>query len=104
VDTSRDYFTTQELALHSGLSLSTVNRRAQDGSIPSIQPGGPRSRRLFRRDVLDALEKRAAEPIPQQPPARQDTSSSSAAPEGPDRLPGRRPRWKRLVRSDDTPR
>ena len=49
------YLTIQELRGLSGWSLSTIRRRVRDGSIPVIQPGGPRTRMLFPADVLDRL-------------------------------------------------
>lgn len=45
-----------KFAAVAGLSESTVRRRIQDGSIPSIQPGGPGTRELIPSDALDCLQ------------------------------------------------
>src|SRR5213078_4633777 len=47
------YLTYDELSKITGISLSTLRRRVKDGSIPCIQPGGPRTRVVFPLDVLD---------------------------------------------------
>lgn len=49
-----DYIFVEEFVERSGLSLVTVRRYIRDGKIPYIQPGGPRSRILIPRDVLEA--------------------------------------------------
>ena len=87
-----DYISIDQLSDVSGLSVTTLRRRTKDGSLPAIQPGGPRTRLLLRRDVLDTLGQvitpadlalTSAAMKPQQPPA---TSSS---------LPGPLPHWQR---------
>lgn len=78
-----------EFARRTGLSIATVRRRLADGSIPSIQPGGHRTRVLIPVSALQAP------PIGQPPSASSpgaDTDDSSV-PERPRPRRGPRPRW-----------
>lgn len=90
-----EYVSIAQLSAISGLSVSTLRRRLKDGSLPFLQPGGTRSRLLFRRDVLDTLARPAGEPVSAQSTARQAVCPESVTPEASLALPGPRPRWMR---------
>ena len=47
-----DYLSPAEFSRLSGLSRATVYRRIRDRSLPSAQPGGPRTRVLIPIDAL----------------------------------------------------
>jgi excisionase family DNA binding protein len=47
--------TYEELSGLTGISISTLRRRVADGSIPYLQPGGPRTRVAFPIDILERL-------------------------------------------------
>jgi excisionase family DNA binding protein len=42
-DSQSEYLTPAQFAQRAGLSLATVRRRIRDGSLPTYQPGGPRT-------------------------------------------------------------
>ena len=50
------FFTPEQMAMITGLSLSTIWRRIRDGSMPFVQPGGRRKRVLIPRTFLDQLD------------------------------------------------
>ena len=88
------FLSIEELSLQSGLSISTIERRVKDGSIPVIQPGGRRTRKLFRADVLEQLASQAPSS------ASCSTGPASSTPgenvrhdDAPHKIPGRRPTW-----------
>lgn len=49
----REYLSPQEFVLRSGLSIATVRRYLRDGRLPSVQPGGRRSRVLIPVTALE---------------------------------------------------
>ena len=53
--TTRQTLTIEELERLSGLSVSTLRRRIAEGSLPVIQPGGPRTQMAFLSNVLELL-------------------------------------------------
>ena len=108
--TTRQTLTIEELERLSGLSVSTLRRRIADGSLPVIQPGGPRTRMAFLSNVLELLSQphqRITEPAsaetPEQPAPAQDKAEKPNS--GPDKpIPGRRPKWReRELRSAANP-
>jgi excisionase family DNA binding protein len=80
----RACLTYTELSELTGISQSTLRRRVKQGTIPFLQPGGPRTRVVFPIDVIDRLTQ-ASQPIPQAQPA----------PEKKTRRLGPEPKWKR---------
>jgi hypothetical protein len=93
MDADREYLSYSELSKLSGFSESTLSRRARDGAIQKIQPGGPRTRVVFRRDVLDQLPKVSPATCP---PTRTPAGTSDTPAENPSpSLPGPRPLWQR---------
>lgn len=56
-----DLLTTAQVAELTGLSVATVNRRADKGEIPvAAKAPGKRGARLFRREDVEALRREAA--------------------------------------------
>lgn len=84
------YISITELSAIGGLSVSALRRRVRDGSLPFIQPGGPRSRLLFRRDVLDRLADPGSPPALAADAPAHDDDANSPQPARP--LSGPRPR------------
>jgi hypothetical protein len=88
-----DYLSPAEFSERSGLSLATVYRRLRDRSLPSAQPGGPRTRVLI---PVDALGTKAVPPeileAPSPPIERTITNPTTPPP-----LPGPAPKWRRSV-------
>jgi len=90
------YLSISQFSAETTLSLATVRRRLKDGSIPSIQPGGSRTKILIPVSALT------------EPPLLQSTRStglnssplpdaSSSNPQSqPQARRGPRPHWKRL--------
>jgi excisionase family DNA binding protein len=68
--------TVEELSQLTGLSVSTIRRRVKDGTIPFLQPGGPRSRIAFPADIVERLLQITShrspdtEPIAEMPPVK----------------------------------
>lgn len=91
--TTRKYVTINELADLSGLSLSTLRRRIEDGTLPVIQPGGPRSRMLFDPNVFDQLLERPTTRSREFEPHESEGNKASRAKNG-HRISGPSPRWK----------
>lgn len=87
------YVSIDELHKLSGLSLSTLRRRIKDGTLRPIQPGGPRTRLLFRADVLEQFA--VPSPLgPNQTTERAEESErESIDTRSSVRNPGPRPRW-----------
>jgi excisionase family DNA binding protein len=54
---SKDLLNSREAAQYVRVTVTTINRWAQEGTLPSIKNGGgtKRQRRLFHRSALDAL-------------------------------------------------
>jgi excisionase family DNA binding protein len=75
------YVSIKELAGLSGLSESTLRRLYQRGRIQALQPGGPGTRLLFRRDALEHTQDLPVD------------SRATMSSESPIRLPGPTPRW-----------
>jgi len=48
------YVTIQELASLTSISVSTLHRLRKKGLIQGVQPGGPRTRLVFRPDAIEA--------------------------------------------------
>jgi excisionase family DNA binding protein len=78
------YVTIEELSAATTLSVSTIRRLVKKGSIVGHQPGGPRTRIVFRPDAIEQASGAAA-PSGEQP----DPNAGDAPPRGP------RPRWLR---------
>ena len=76
------YLTIEELSLATTLSVSTLRRLLKKGLIASHQPGGPRTRIIFRPDAIERASEAAAPAGGQPAPDVGD-----APPRGP------RPRW-----------
>jgi hypothetical protein len=90
-----EYISITKLSAISGLSVSTLRRRVKDGSLPVIQPGGRRSRLLFRRDVLDTLSTVAHESTSTPAPSAEEAPCEDPTTPAVQPLPGPRPRWTR---------
>src|SRR5258708_2337474 len=82
-----------ELARQSGLSISTIDRRVKDGSIPFIQPGGPRTRKFFRADVLERLASHVPTSSGSAAPASSTANDSAYHQDAPAKIAGPRPKW-----------
>jgi excisionase family DNA binding protein len=80
---AREYLTIEELAARSGLSVSTLRRLRKKGLIAGIQPGGPRTRLVFKPDAIEQMVSAPA-PLPPAP--------DTATPRPP--LRGPAPRWR----------
>ena len=80
---AKQYLNISELSARSGLSVSTIRRLVDNGKIEVFQPGGPRTKLLFRPGALEIT------------PRAGDAPDSNAATSGPNRpqLSGRRPGW-----------
>jgi excisionase family DNA binding protein len=76
----------KELSAHTGLSESTIRRRVKDGTLPFIQPGGPRTRVVFPADIQERLLS-SAEPTTKSTEGQPSIDSSPPAKRGP------RPKW-----------
>ena len=61
----RAYLTLREFCIHTKLSEATIRRRCKAGDIPYVQPGGSRTRLLFRADALEQAPGGARTPPPQ---------------------------------------
>lgn len=80
------YLTIQELAARTTLSVSTLRRLLKKGKLIGHQPGGPRTRIVFRPDAIEQattamVQDTAGEPSPSH-------SQSASAPQH-----GPRPKW-----------
>lgn len=88
----RRFVSIDELARITGLSTSTLRRRARDGSIPFYQPGGPRTRLLFDGDVLRQSAAGAA------PTAIElDTAAPATQPGSISKQTRSRPKWRQTL-------
>ena len=76
------YLTIEELSVATTLSVSTLRRLMKKGAIVGHQPGGPRTRIVFRPDTIEQASGGAA------PGGGQPTPDEGDAP-----LRGPRPRW-----------
>ena len=97
MDLHRRYLTPEKARALTGLSLKTIYRRLQDGSLRALQPGGRRKRWLI---PADALSPAGAAPEGTRSPTAEDRADVVPAPipaAPPDciPLPGPRPRWMR---------
>jgi excisionase family DNA binding protein len=90
IPTARACLSYEEVSAQTGLSLSTLRRRVQEGKLPFIQPGGRRTRVVFPADVVERLlqhptDSPEIEPVlPSPEPAR---STARPVPHGP------KPKW-----------
>jgi hypothetical protein len=90
----RRFLSIAELALKSGLSVSTIDRLVKDGIIPVIQPGGRRKRKLFCADVLEQLASQTTPSASRPQTSSSPTSCESAHQDNaPVQIPGPRPKW-----------
>jgi excisionase family DNA binding protein len=81
------YLTIEEFSHLSTLSIPTLRRLVKKGALPVIQPGGPRTRMLFRADALEQ---------PTHAPTDPRSGNDSAAEEPvKNKLPGPKPQWQR---------
>ena len=100
MDGERKYVTYPELSALSGYSVSTLGRLARKGAIQKIQPGGPRTKVVFRPDVLDQLAKAPPELCT---PTGTPTRTSDTPEENPSPLlPGPKPLWMQQAFSPNT--
>jgi excisionase family DNA binding protein len=76
------FVTIEELSALLGVSTPTLHRWIQKGALPVFQPGGPRTRLLFRVSDL----KQRFRPQMVEPPNNDGGTTRS-------HLPGRRPGW-----------
>lgn len=93
---TRRALTIAELNRLSGLSISTLRRRVADGSLPVIQPGGPRTRMTFLPNVLEALSqprRPIARAVPTENPKPVLSEGKISKP-----IPGPPPRWQQRHR------
>lgn len=79
------YLSLAELSEATGLSKSTLIRRFKEGKLPGYQPGGPRTRIVFRSNALE---------LAVQPELQEPSPSTTKSP----RLSGPSPRWARGLR------
>ena len=97
--TAKEYLSPAEFAALSTLSEATVRRRIKDGSIPTYQPGGHRTRILIPRDALERSRKAEGEPLNQLRASDHNegcsakTDSLLVSPN----IPGPSPQWKRSI-------
>lgn len=101
---AKKYLSLEELSALTGLSVSTLRRRVRDGSLPTWQPGGRRTRLLFPLELVDAAMSAVSSDTNSQgdaPPestnAREATQSSQESAGTP--LAGPTPRWMKGLRS-----
>lgn len=94
MSTEKKYLSLDELSAVSGLSASTLRRRVRDGTLPVIQPGGRRTRLLFRIDVLEKIGQSGQQPsdLSGSNDRLEAISDPMQEPVYP-KLPGPRPRW-----------
>jgi excisionase family DNA binding protein len=81
ISDNQKLLTIREFSAMSGLSVATIRRRVQDGSINAVQLGGKGKKLLFPRDVLERLAETFS-------PGEQNGSPRPGC-----RLSGRRPSW-----------
>jgi len=84
------YLTIKQSASHYGLSETTIRRRVQDGSLPSVQTGGKGKKILIPSQALIAFTAANRNLDPPAMPAEAAPIASSKPP--PRRGP--RPRWR----------
>lgn len=94
---AKRYLSPEEFCQLTGWSDSTVRRRLKYGSLPAVQPGGPRTMWLidaeaFQNRQQDCAHGAAAPQIPNQQPSA-DQQADQPRPVA--RLPGPRPGWQR---------
>ncbi len=87
------FYSPEEFAAQTGLSIATVRRYIDKGKLPSVQPGGPRSRILIPADALDQLARRAV--VESSPAAALEPVPDPGSRSTPTRRPGPTPRWRR---------
>jgi excisionase family DNA binding protein len=75
----RAYLTYEELSQQTGISVSTLRRRVEEGAILFFQPGGPRTRIVFPLDVVERLINQKSAP----PEASTEPCSSGPKRSGP---------------------
>jgi excisionase family DNA binding protein len=90
----REFLSPQELATRTGLSVETVRRRVRDGSLPSIQPGGP-GKRILISIAAFMTTLRMPETAGDEGCDLTVGQKAAAAPKGRGRLPGPEPSWRR---------
>jgi len=81
------YLSLAELSTATGLSKSTLTRRFKEGRLAGYQPGGPRTRIVFRPNALELAAQ-------VQPGLQEPSPPSTSSP----RLAGPPPRWVRGLR------
>jgi hypothetical protein len=91
-----DYLSPAEFSECSGLSLATIYRRVRDRSLPSAQPGGPRTQVLIPIDALRPAA-RPTESEPRPSASAVPTGPANAEPIPPVPLPGPAPKWRRAA-------
>ncbi len=82
------YLTPREFCARTRPSEATLRRRLKDGSIPFLQPGGPRTRLLVPADALE----RPAAATDADPPGPPGGGPAPA-------IPGPPPRWRAARRT-----
>jgi excisionase family DNA binding protein len=81
------YVTIQELAAITTLSVSTLRRLLKKGKLVGHQPGGPRTRIVFRADALELAAKAMQEGTADEQLRPEPTSTPTRGP---------RPRWQQV--------
>lgn len=90
---TQSFYSPQEFATLTGLSIATVHRYRKAGKLPFLQPGGPGGRILIPANALDQFihaVKVEASPGASTEPAPNTGSVSKVAPRS-----GPTPRWLR---------
>ena len=89
------YLKLKEFVELSGLSESTVRRRARDGTLPVVQIGGKHKKLLFPADALERANNAISSTTSDDMVVPSSTTSSTGMPaETPS---GPRPRWARCL-------
>ena len=89
-ESRRSCLSYEEVRAQTGLSLSTLRRRVQEGTVPFMQPGGPRTRVFFPPDIVERLLQQAQrEPAPSPAALPFQAATDATAHRGP------KPKWMR---------
>jgi excisionase family DNA binding protein len=78
------YLTIHELAASTTLSVSTLRRLLKKGKLVGHQPGGPRTRIVFRPDAIEQVVTAMTEAATDEPPHQEAANA---------RQHGPRPKW-----------
>ncbi len=87
------FYSPEEFAAQTGLSIATVRRYIDKGKVPSVQPAGPRGRILIPSDALDQLAGRVV--VEASPAMALEPAPNAGSRSTPARRSGPTPRWRR---------